>query len=52
VENAGFSGYYEVEIFSNNYWKGDQSEFLGKIIAAYTGGGYKIKFNTIFKLKK
>jgi sugar phosphate isomerase/epimerase len=38
VEDAGFSGYNEVEIFSNNFWKGDQSQFLTKIISAYKGG--------------
>jgi len=35
VEAAGFEGFIEVEIFSNNYWKQDQSEFLEKIITAY-----------------
>lgn len=35
VEEAGFNGFYEVEIFSNTFWKQDQSEFLGKIIRAY-----------------
>ena len=35
VEDAGFSGFIEVEIFSNEYWKMDQSEFLGKIVKAY-----------------
>ena len=35
VEDAGFNGFIEVEIFSNEYWKMDQSEFLGKIIEAY-----------------
>jgi sugar phosphate isomerase/epimerase len=35
VEDAGFSGFIEVEIFSNEYWKMDQSEFLGKIVEAY-----------------
>ena len=28
VEDAGFKGFIEVEIFSNEYWKMDQSEFL------------------------
>ena len=36
VESAGFSGFYEVEIFSNKYWQQDQSRFLKKIIKAYT----------------
>ncbi len=35
VENAGFSGYHEVEIFSNKYWSEDQSIFLQKIKQAY-----------------
>ena len=35
VESAGFSGFNEVEIFSNTYWKQDQSKFLKKIIQAY-----------------
>ncbi|HBH85158.1 MAG: xylose isomerase [Bacteroidetes bacterium GWE2_41_25] len=35
VEAAGFNGFIEVEIFSNIYWKQDQSEFLKKIVSAY-----------------
>ncbi len=35
VENAGFDGYNEVEIFSNIYWEQDQDAFLGKIVDAY-----------------
>ncbi len=35
VEDAGFSGFNEVEIFSNTCWKEDQSVFLNKIIKAY-----------------
>jgi len=35
VEAAGFNGFNEVEIFSNSYWKEDQSDFLKKIIKAY-----------------
>ncbi|MEO6455178.1 MAG: sugar phosphate isomerase/epimerase family protein [Ginsengibacter sp.] len=35
VEAAGFTGFNEVEIFSNAYWREDQSEFLKKIINAY-----------------
>lgn len=35
VEEAGFNGFIEVEIFSNIYRQHDQSEFLGKIIKAY-----------------
>lgn len=35
AEEAGFTGFNEVEIFSNKFWKEDQSEFLSKIIGAY-----------------
>lgn len=35
VEDAGFTGFNEVEIFSNVYWKEEQSQFLKKIITAY-----------------
>ena len=35
VEEAGFEGFIEVEIFSNIYWQMDQSEFLKKIVGAY-----------------
>lgn len=35
VEATGFNGFNEVEIFSNNYWKMDQSVFLNSIINAY-----------------
>jgi sugar phosphate isomerase/epimerase len=35
VEKTGFNGFIEVEIFSDIYWKQDQSEFLNKIITAY-----------------
>ena len=35
VEAAGFTGFNEVEIFSNNYWKQDQFEFLKNIVKAY-----------------
>jgi len=35
VEETGFSGFYEVEIFSNKFWREDQREFLKKIITAY-----------------
>ncbi len=35
VEETGFNGYYEVEIFSNKFWSEDQSVFLNKIIKAY-----------------
>lgn len=35
VEAAGFTGFNEVEIFSNDYWAMDQDEFLAMIIEAY-----------------
>lgn len=35
VEDAGFSGFNEVEIFSNSRWAGDQDQFLSEIIEAY-----------------
>lgn len=35
VEEAGFEGQIEVEIFSNRYWKMDQHQFLDQIIKAY-----------------
>jgi sugar phosphate isomerase/epimerase len=35
VEETGYDGFYEVEIFSNKFWKEEQSLFLKKIITAY-----------------
>jgi sugar phosphate isomerase/epimerase len=35
VDNAGFSGFREVEIFSTSYWQQDQEKFLEKIKLAY-----------------
>lgn len=35
VEEAGFTGLHEVEIFSNSYWAMDQDEFLNLIIERY-----------------
>ncbi len=35
VDDAGFEGFREVEIFSNRYWKQDQDSFLRDIISAY-----------------
>jgi sugar phosphate isomerase/epimerase len=35
VEAAGFNGFIEVEIFSTEYWKQDQSRFLKNIITSY-----------------
>lgn len=35
VEEAGFEGFHEVEIFSEKYWSMDQDEYLKMIINAY-----------------
>jgi sugar phosphate isomerase/epimerase len=35
VNQYGFSGFNEVEIFSVVHWKSDQDEYLAKIIDAY-----------------
>ncbi len=35
VEEAGFRGFNEVEIFSNKFWEGDQDLFLDQIVNAY-----------------
>ena len=35
VEATGFTGFNEVEIFSNTYWKESQTQFLQKITKAY-----------------
>jgi sugar phosphate isomerase/epimerase len=35
VEAAGFDGYIEVEIFSNQYWSEDQDVFFGNVKKAY-----------------
>jgi sugar phosphate isomerase/epimerase len=35
VEDAGFAGFIEVEIFSDKYWKSAQKEYLEKIKKAY-----------------
>lgn len=35
VEATGFNGFIEVEIFSNEYWKMDQTQFLNNIITSY-----------------
>jgi sugar phosphate isomerase/epimerase len=36
VEEAGFDGYNEVEIFSDRYWAMEQEQFLERIVEAYT----------------
>ena len=35
VEETGFSGFHEVEIFSTKFWASDQDDFLDKIVDAY-----------------
>ncbi|MFB9296583.1 sugar phosphate isomerase/epimerase family protein [Persicitalea jodogahamensis] len=35
VDDTGFDGYVEVEIFSNIYWQEDQQHFLNKITQAF-----------------
>jgi len=35
VEQTGFTGFNEVEIFSNRWWKTDMDDFLAAILAAY-----------------
>ena len=35
VEEAGFTGYIEVEVFSDKYWAMDQEQYLEKIKHAY-----------------
>lgn len=35
VEQAGFRGFNEVEIFSRKYWAEDQGQFLRRILEAY-----------------
>ena len=39
VEEAGFDGFHEVEIFSHLYWKEDPTKFIDKIVAAYKSHG-------------
>jgi sugar phosphate isomerase/epimerase len=35
MEEAGFNGYREVEVFSTKYWALDQNEYLERIMEAY-----------------
>jgi sugar phosphate isomerase/epimerase len=35
VEETGFDGFYEVEIFSDKFWREDQAGFLKRITKAY-----------------
>jgi sugar phosphate isomerase/epimerase len=37
VRQAGFAGWDEVEIFSDELWAGDQDALLARVIAAYRG---------------
>ena len=37
VRQAGFTGWDEVEIFSDELWAGDQDALLARIITAYRG---------------
>ena len=32
---AGFTGFHEVEVFSDQYWNGDQVAYLELILARY-----------------
>jgi sugar phosphate isomerase/epimerase len=36
VNAAGFSGFNEVEIFSNHYWSLDQAEYLERIVQSFS----------------
>jgi sugar phosphate isomerase/epimerase len=35
VQQAGFLGFSEVEVFSNRWWQADQHEYLQKIVTSY-----------------
>jgi sugar phosphate isomerase/epimerase len=35
MEQAGFHGFCEVEVFSNQHWAGDQRAFIERIVASY-----------------
>lgn len=35
IDDAGFDGFYEVEVFSNKWWAEDQDAYLAEIIKAY-----------------
>lgn len=39
VRNAGFDGYDEVEVFSEDYWSRNQSEYLNLIVERYKSLG-------------
>jgi sugar phosphate isomerase/epimerase len=35
IERAGFTGFNEVEVFSEQYWAMDQQEYVERIARAY-----------------
>ena len=35
IDSAGFTGFHEVEVFSDQYWNGDQAAYLELILARY-----------------
>jgi sugar phosphate isomerase/epimerase len=35
VEEAGFNGFVEVEIFSNEFWAMDQTQYVERVKAAW-----------------
>jgi hypothetical protein len=35
VDDAGFAGMREIEIFSNRRWAGDQQQWLADMVSAY-----------------
>lgn len=39
VEQAGFDGCHEIEVFSSHYWDMDQQQYLQRIIEAYLNYG-------------
>lgn len=39
IHRSGFSGFHEVEIFSDRHWASDQDDYLERIIASYQALG-------------
>ena len=37
MDSAGFTGFHEVEVFSEDYWAWDQQEYLELITRRYLG---------------
>ena len=35
IDSAGFTGFHEVEVFSDQYWNGDQAAYLELILTRY-----------------